>query len=362
MRKATFTAPLGLGFRGAMLATLILAGGIGTAVAQEPDPTQAQNREQHRQHEGEGDQLRQQIRQRIQAGIAGQSELSDSERQTMQANLESCLELNLTDDELEALFPAEGQQQRLSVRAQLRFQNRILAAAAEDLPTAPLTAKIQEGQIKGVPEPVLEQVCERIENQLRTAHRVMTRAREAGIEPSGDPLQERRMTQEMAQHMWRGMSEDDLNHLCEQARLRLRNGICTSDDLISAAETATRFQEEGVDSERAVRFVGEALQHGFRATEMRELRYLVMARQQQGDSLDGFMKDLENCLGQEMGVQEMYRHMWQHGWMGPGDMQGPGGQRHIDDIGGGGPGHQGGSGNEDQHGGQSGGQQQGGRH
>jgi len=361
MRKSTFNASHWFGFSGVMLATLILAGEIGTAGAQEPEPSQAQIREQQRLQEGEGNQSRQQIRQRIQAGIASESGLTAAERRTMQTNLEACLDLDLSAAELEALFPIEGQQQRLSTRAQLRFQNRILATAAEGLPTEPLSAKIQEGQIKGVPEPMLEQVCERIENQIRAAHRVMTRARDAGIEPAGDPVQERRMIQEMAQHMWRGMHEDGLNHLCEQARLRQRGGSCNSEDLISASETATRLHEEGVDSERAVRFVGEALQQGFRATEMRELRYLVMARHQQGDSIEGFMKDLERCLGQEMGTQEMYRHMWRHGWMGPGDMQGPGGQRHIDDIGGGGPGHQGGMGDDDQHGGQGGGQRQGGR-
>jgi hypothetical protein len=193
-----------------------------------------------------------------------------------------------------------------------------------------------------------------MEEHLRAAQRIMIRAQEGGMEPAGDPNQERRMTREMAQNMWRGLNEEGLNRLCEQACQRLRNGQCDLNDLASASETATRLIEEGMASPRAVQVVGEALQQGYRTQEMQQLRLMVQARHQQRGPIEGFVADLEQCLGEGMGAGEMYRHMWQHGWMGPGDMQGPGGPHHIDDVGGGGPGHQGGLGGS-HHGGSEGG-------
>ena len=65
---------------------------------------------------------------------------------------------------------------------------------------------------------------------------------------------------------------------------------------------------------------------------MRQLQFLVTAREP-ARSLDDFVTDLENCLGLGMGMGEMYRHMMQNRWMGPGDISGPGGFQPGNDQG-----------------------------
>jgi hypothetical protein len=153
------------------------------------------------------------------------------------------------------------------------------------------------------------------------------------------------------------MFEVGLEDLREQARLRLRDGACGVEDMAWASEIATRLHEEGVELNESVRFAGEALRRGYRAPQMRELRFMVAARR--GDHpMDGFLADMEHCLSETMAVGDMYNYMMQHGWMGPGDMHSPGGQHWMDDVGGGpgrhgemGDGHHGGSGDGSHHGG-----------
>jgi len=330
----------------------------GAALAQdsETDPVRDQVRDQtrNRTQDGEGEQWRSQIQQRIRNGIDTDPGLTAEQRQTMHENLDACLRLGMAEEDLVALFPTENEPRRYEAQAQLRFQHRVRATAEDGIPAEPLLAKLQEGTTKGASAQALERACARMEEHLRAAHRVMVRAQEGGLEPHGDPAQERRMTREMAQNMWRGLNEEGLDHLREQACQRSRNGQCDLNDLTAASETATRLIEEGLDSERAVQVVGEAIQNGYRAQEMNQFRLMVQARHQQRGPIEGFIEDLEQCLGEGMGAGEMYRYMWQHGWMGPGDMQGPGGQHHIGDVGGGGPGHHGGSGDDDQHGGPQG--------
>jgi hypothetical protein len=150
------------------------------------------------------------------------------------------------------------------------------------------------------------------------------------------------MHQEMAMQMWRGMSEEGYGQLERHAQMRLRDGSCGIADLVSAGETATRLQEEGVASGRAVSVTGQALRHGYRANEMMQLQYMVINRQRTGGTMDGFMGDMEYCLGSGMQMGQMYEYMMQHGWMGPGHMSGPWGSQHMDNMGG--PGHHGGGG------------------
>ncbi len=338
---------------------LWIAGLAWPALAQDqaPDPTQNQVRERTREQAGEGEQLRWQWQQKLRNGIDGDPALTADERQTMHTNLEACLRLGMPAEDLGLLFPSVEEPRRYSAQTQLRFQQRLLAAAEAGVPVEPLLAKIQEGHTKGVSEQALEQACSRMEEQLRAAQRIMTQARRDGVAPAADARQERRLTCEMAQHMWRGMPAEEIDRLREQARLRLHDGSCSLEDLTAAAEAATRLHEEGLSTERASRVVGEALRQGYRVQEMQQLRLMVQARHQRRGPIEGFVDDLERCLGDGMGAGEMYQHMWQNGWMGPGDMQGPGGPRHIDDVGGGGPRHHGGSGDDDHHGGQGSGSQ-----
>ena len=281
-----------------------------------------------------------QIRNRLHSRIDASVDFTADERSAMHANVDACLELGISEAGLEALFPGEDKRHRISAQTMLRLQNRVMTAAREGLPVEPVTAKIQEGRTKGVPDPLLEKACVRMENNVRTANQIMKRAIEDGLEPPKDQTQERHMHREMAQQMWRGMNEEGYEQLQERARLRLRDGQCGVEDLACAGELATRLMEAGVKRERAMQFSGDALQQGYRVQEMRQLQLVVAARHQRGEPMNGFMGDMEHCVGAGMGAGEMYNYMMRHGWMGPGDMYGPGGFHPTDPKGYGG-GHMG---------------------
>jgi hypothetical protein len=293
-------------------------------------------------------QQRDQLRQRLQDGIdtAG---LTANERQQMTQNLEACLRLSLSDNDVATLFPQSGESQRFTSGTLLRFQNRVLAMEQEGLPSEPLVTKLQEARTKGISDTVLDQVTDRMEAHVRAAHRIMVRAVDDGVSPAEDPAQERRMTQVMARQMWRGLSEEQMDQLRERARERVRSGDCSLDQLATAAETAAQIREEGLAPERAVRLAGEALRQGYTVQQMHQLRWMVMASHRHGGPVDDVADDMEDWLQNRMQIREMAQHMIQAGWMGPGDMQGPGGHGPMDNIGEG-PGNQGGHGSDNDHG------------
>lgn len=327
------------------LALAMFAGGAWTAAAQggaaEPSgPQWAENR-QGPQAEGDQTRTQEQIRERIQERIRTAADLAPGEQTRMQENLQACLRAGAADPALEAIFPGEGKGRKLSTQTMLRLQSRVRAAAEEGLPVAPVLAKVQEARTKGVPDPALEQVCERMENHVREAKRVLTQARADGLQPAPDARRERQQIQEMAQQMWRGTSPEEIEQLRTRARERLRTRECTTEDLVAASETATRLREQGVEARRALRVTGQALAQGYGAEEMRRLQFMMVYRHREGRAVEGLVDDLEHCLGASMDAAHMYQYMMQQGWMGPGDMHGPGGSRPIDDQGHG-PGHQGG--------------------
>lgn len=306
---------------------------------------------------GQGDMTRDQTRDRIHDRINDAQHLTDQQRQRMHQNLNACLEMNLPAPMLEGLFPEAGGAP-MSGEDMIGLQERVMTAARDGMPVEPMLAKIQEGRTKGVPAPVLQRACDRMNECLHAADRIMRQSRENGIAPPDDPAQRRRVHQDMAMQVWRGITEDGYGELREQARLRLRDGTCDMSDLAAAGETATRLQEEGVDPHRAVRVVGDALRRGYRSQDMAQLQHMVVNRQRAGRTLDGFMGDMEYCLGTGMQAGQMYNYMMQHGWMGPGHMNGPWGSQDMDNVGG--PGHHGGGGSDD--GGHHGGQQSGDGH
>jgi hypothetical protein len=326
------------GFTIAVL-VIALASTMTVAVAQDQDMTREQVREQIRERIDQCDQLNEQL------------------REQMRNNLRECERLGLTSDELEAIFPGAEGAKGPNAEAMIRVQNRVMKMVREGLPADAVIAKFGEGALKGAQGPALDSACERMENHVRAANRVMKRVREESGEPAGEPVQTRRMTRELAQQMWRGLGEGDYERLCERARKRLRDGSCDLEDIVAGGETATRLLEQGVDRGRAVDIPGDALRKGYRTQEMRHLQFMVMARRH-ASQLDDFVADLEHCLGLGMGMGEMYQHMMQNGWMGPGDVGGPGGFQPGDDRGHG-PGH-GGDTDDGQHGGNGGGNGSGG--
>jgi len=288
-----------------------------------------------------------QVRKNLHDNIDAAPGLTADERAAMNANLDACVELGIPASQLEAVFPdGDGKyQHKVSTQTMIKLQKRVMTMAREGMPVEPVLSKVQEGRTKGVAEPLLEQACVRMENNVRTANRIMTKAMNDGLEPPKDQAQQRRMNTEMAQQMWRGMNEEGYDQLRERARLRLRDGDCDTNDLVAAGEVATRLLESGVDPKRAMRFSGEALQQGYRAQEMKQIQVMIASQYRHGKSIDGFFGDMEHCMGAGMGAGEMHNYMMRHGWTGPGDMYGPGGYQPTD--------HKG-------HGGQSGGGDQGG--
>ncbi len=311
----------------------------GEATHQGPNPDgdrdQIRDRDQDRTRPQDQTkvQAQDQIRERIQDRIRSAQDLTSGEQAAMETNLEACLRAGVTDPALETVFPGKGKARQISTQTMLQLQSRIRTMAKEGLPVEPVLAKIQEARMKGVTDPGLGQVAERVEKHVREAKRIMTQARAAGIEPPADARQERKMVREMAQQMWRGTSPEDIDALRTQARTRLRSRDCTMEDLVATAETATRLREEGVDARRAMRVAGEALRQGYGAEEMRKLQYMMVYRHRENKAVKGLVDDLEHCLGAGMDAAHMYRYMMQNGWMGPGDVQGPGGSRPIDDQG-----------------------------
>jgi len=280
-----------------------------------------------------------QLRERLRGEIDGAVQLREQERARMRENLDTCLQLGLDPSDAEALFAVPEDAPRTRLEAQLRHQNRVRQMLEEGLPPGPVVTKLQEGRLKGVPEPRLEQALMRMEENVRAAHRVLQRAQQDGLPAPADPAQRRTMTRELARSMWDGLTEGDVDQLRERARDRLRDGSCDLEDLTTAAETATRLQHEGIERERAVRLVGEALQQGYTHQEMNELSRLVMAGRGNGVAMDAMADGLQSWIGNGLGNQEMMRNMLQQGWLGPGDIQGPGGQHPNDSLGGG-PGEQ----------------------
>lgn len=333
-----------------VVALAVLAGAAWTASAQDgtgnnPGPGVEANR-QGPNPDGDRDQVRDRDQdrtrphdgpatgsyERIRDRTRSSQSLSDAERTRMLSNLEALERAGVTDPGLATAFPG-GKGRQLSTQTMLQLQTRVRAMAQEGLPVEPVLAKVQEARMKGVADAGLAQVAERVEQHVREAKRIMTQAKQDGVQPPADPRRERQMIREMAQQMWRGTSPEDVDALRTRARERLRARDCTMEDLVATSETATRLREEGIEARRAMRVAGEALQRGYGAEEMRKLQYMLVYRHREGRGAKGLVDDFEHCLGAGMDAAHMYRYMMQNGWMGPGDVQGPGGSRPIDDQG-----------------------------
>lgn len=336
------------------IAAFLIVGTTAGLIFAQVDDNAAEKRERNEMRstaqDPQGDVLRDRIRDRIEK----EDGLQDQERERFRQHLAECKQLDLGDETLAVLFDESE-----PLRKQLRTQERVLAMAREGLPHEPVMQKIQEGRRKGASEDALDRVCARMEEHVRAAHRVMERARGEGV-TQGDSDAERRHTREMAMHMWRGLSEEDGDQLCERARLRLRDGSCTTEDLTAASETAAKLKEMGIERHRAVEVAGEALQYGYTAREMRQLSWMVMTAHMHGGPHSEVLDTLERGIRHQHEFAEMLDEMWQHGWMGPADEHGGHGHSGpIDDATGGGPGgHHGGDDHMggDQSGGGSGGQ------
>jgi hypothetical protein len=314
----------------AVLVAILLVGPLsGAASAQDESGTQVRAREeaQNTTKEPQGDMLRQRIRDRIEK----EEGLQTQQREQLRKHLGDCEKLGLDDAVVGALFD-----ENVPLQKQIRTQGRVLAMAREGLPVDPVALKLQEGRRKGASDEVLEKVCARMEEDVRAAHRYMEKAKEAGVTP-GDRDAERRRTAEMAKHMFNGLGEGDMDQLQERARIRLRDGSCTTEDLTAACEATVKLRAAGIERERAGRVAGEALQYGYSAREMRQFSWMVMTAKMHGGPQDDVLDTLERGIRNQQQLAEMVREMYQHGWMGPADEHGG---RGGHDAAGDGGGHQ----------------------
>lgn len=317
----------------ALLCLLIAGAPAGAALAQNEG---ASPQEQVREPAREGAMLRERIRDRI----ANEQGLEDQDRERLRQHLAECEQLGLNDDITAALF-AEGE----PLKNQMRTQERVLAMARDGLPVEPVMQKLQEGRRKGANHERLEQACARMEEHVRAADRIMKQTRADGVQASVADA-ERRHTGEVAICMWSGLKEADMDQLRERARLRLRDGTCTTEDFAAAAETASRLHEMHIERMRALGLAGEALQNGYTARDMQQLRWMVMSAHLHGGPTDEVLDTLEDGLRNQHQMTYMMRQMQQHGWMGPADEHGGRGGMTPDHSGGSGPGggHHGGGG------------------
>ena len=272
-----------------------------------------------------------QLRQRIRDRIRTESGMDEAQRLRMENQLERCLRLGLSDDQVEGLFPMPGARNGMTTANMLRMQQRLLGAADEGLPVDLLAGKMREGRMKGAAPDAIDAAVARMEEHLRLARREMRRAVEQGLNP-GEEHAERHLQRGLALDMWRGLHEGDLVHLREQARLRARDGSCSTTELAAAAETTTALIEQGQDRQRVREMLGEGLRQGYTAEEMRRIGAMAQAAHRRGGPPDEVLAMLEEQMQQGAQLEEMVRHMMRHGWMGPGDMQGHGAHSPVDDV------------------------------
>jgi hypothetical protein len=324
-------------------ATCLALLAVAAAAAQDADPASA-DRQRDRER------VQQQIRQRIEQAPG----LDSGQRERMRSNLEQCLRLGLTEDQIEGLFPARGRPDSVDGQALLRYQERVIEAAREGLDSGLLADKAREGRMKGVGAEAIDGALERVQRQLRVAHRAMVQAADDGVTPAADTPTRLQLQRGMALDLWRGLEQGDLDRLRAGARLRSRDGSCSMIELAAASESATELIEAGFERDGAVGLVATALERGLEARELRELGRLTRTAARREQDRGEMLAWMQRRMQRGDPLDATARQMMHQGWLGPRDLAGPGGSSPVDNVIGG-PGHQGpGADGGQQHGGAGG--------
>ena len=195
--------------------------------------------------------------------------------------------------------------------------------------------------MKGVDPASIDRAMDRLQQHLRAAHREMNRAIEGGVTASPDVATARQLQRGIAMDLWRGLHEEDLEQLQLRARERARVRNCSMVDLAAAAETTTDLIESGVERRRSREMTGAADEQGYSAREIREMGHVVRVAARHGGPPEDMVGWMENRLRYGDSMEGMVREMMHHGWLGPRDMSGPGGNSPVDNVLGG-PGYHGG--------------------
>jgi hypothetical protein len=272
---------------------------------------------------------------RVEARLT-EAELSPESREQMRQNLRQILELDLAAEQVEALFPGARPGRGPAPEVMLRWQHRVLAAAAEGLPADALLDKLCEGRRKGADPQRLEHAFSRMEAQVRLAQRALQGAHAQGVTAQVDPSNERALMRGLALGLWRGLGEDELGDLVAGCAGRTAPGSCTTLELCAAAETAVQLREHGVDPARATGLAKAALARGYSARDIRRIAHMVAAGRLHGDHVEEVLDHLERGVGGHADLDDMQRRMMEWRWMGPAEGRGHGSP--VDDMLGGGRG------------------------
>ena len=225
-----------------------------------------------------------------------------------------------------------GAGSRIMEQTRQRIQDRLEDDLEAGRPVDLVLAKLREGLRKHASDAALEQAVRTMSEHVGFA---VDRSRDLVADGASDSDVAVRM---IAQNMWSGLSADDVDHLCTQARSRLRDGDCSLADVAGAAETTLKLRSRGVEAGQAVRLAGEALGRGYDADGIHLIGAMAEASSGERSRLHDFLRDLEDCLGEGMASGDMVQHMIRAGWLGQGGMQ---------EMGGNGPGNPGQGGPDD---------------
>ncbi len=278
--------------------------------------------------------------------------LDAGQRGAMLGNLEEVLRLGASPVEIEPAFPRHGGELGIDPSAMVRIQDRVRDMLSDGLPPQLLLDKLREGEVKGVPAPMLERAVVQMENNVRRAHRFLSEMPSVGGNHEVDPQHQQMLERHLALNMWSGLEEGDLDHLLD--RSRMRETACAPSDLVSATDVLTIARQRGMDRDQALDLVGDAIESGYTHQEMRTLGAMMAATEmdQHGDQV---RDHLRQGMDHHRDFAEMADEMMSWGWMGPADMDRNGGWHSMmDDWLGGGPGDHGAVGDHDHMGGDGG--------
>lgn len=256
----------------------------------------------------------------IEQRIRDAPDLSDTDRACMLDNFAATCALGIPAAVVESVFPGAGHE--LPPGLLLELQQSVIDAAVEGLPVDLVLDKVREGRIKGATEAQLIEATRRMVFNIRSAGRIVDSVSFRAEMSAAIPAARQHMLDEVAQQLWRGLTEHGYLSLCETGR-RVEER-CDAVDLVAAGEVAVRLIEAGADHDRALEFARETIRRGYREQEMRQIQLMVVTCHQHGGGSDEFIANMEHCMNVDMGAAEMLGYMARRGWMGPGDVYNPG--------------------------------------
>ena len=170
---------------------------------------------------------------------------------------------------------AAKMQNRFQKQQMVRVRNIIRNAVQQGVPVDPLVDKALEGMAKNVSERKIVRAMEQVRNRFAAAQfeaRQITQNRS----------RQQTMTRTMAHTMAAGMSPEDVSAVATQIRSRQRTMAREAYEALAQETclTARDMARMGVPSQAAKDTVSMALQNGFSATQMNQMRSRFMHQSQ----------------------------------------------------------------------------------